>query len=99
MILVKQFMMPAVGLFLILPPCCIARGGLCVVFYVLFGVRSYIKFGLLLKGKQMLPLHFIRYNWPLLFVGILVTCCIKTAAWSGCSSQLSLASVSSGSQK
>jgi hypothetical protein len=48
--------------FLILHPCCIARGGPCVVCYVLFRVRSYIKSGLLLKGKWILPLHFILYN-------------------------------------
>ena len=49
----------------------------------------------------MLPLHFIGHNWPLLFVGILVNCCIETAAWSGCvpvNCHL-FASVSSGSQK
>lgn len=61
---------------------------LCVMFSS--GSEVKIKFGLLLKGKQVLPLHFIGYNSPLLCVGILVTSSIKTAACSDCSSQLSL---------
>ena len=73
------------------------RRSVCCVWCSLLGQKlHYIDFScglevtlywLLLKGKQMLPPHFIRYNWPLLFVGILVTCSIKTAA---CSRQLSL---------
>jgi hypothetical protein len=55
----KQFMIPAVGLCWILPPCCIVREGPCVVCDVLFWVRSYVILTSLLGQK----LHYIDFCW------------------------------------
>jgi len=49
------------------------RRSLCGVLRSLPGTEVILEW-LLLKWQQMLPLHFIRYNWPALFEGILVTC-------------------------
>jgi hypothetical protein len=49
------------------------RRSLCGALRSLLGTEVRLGW-LLLKGQQMLPLYFILYNWPALFVGILVTC-------------------------